>query len=59
LARVNKVLMLVENAPVPKDSRVWPEAIALRDHGFLVSIISPKESPLYREPYICLEGIHI
>lgn len=59
MARVNKVLLLVENAPVPKDSRVWPEAIALSNHGFLVSIISPKESPLYLEPYICLEGIHI
>src|SRR5215470_241188 len=59
MARVSKILMLVENAPVPKDSRVWPEAIALRNHGFQVSIISPKESPQYLESYVCLEGMHI
>ncbi len=59
MARVRKVLMLVENAPVPKDSRVWPEALALREHGFLVSVICPREAPKYQEAYICLEGIHI
>jgi glycosyltransferase involved in cell wall biosynthesis len=51
--------MLVENAPVPKDSRVWPEACALRDDGFQVSVICPRESPLYSEAYICLENIHV
>lgn len=59
MARVNKILMLVENVPAPEDRRVWPEAIALRDHGFQVSIISPKGSTKYREPYICIENIHI
>ena len=59
MAKVNKILMLVENVPAPLDRRVWPEAIALRDHGFQVSIISPKGPTQYREPYICIEGIHI
>ncbi|HYU73684.1 MAG TPA: glycosyltransferase, partial [Ktedonobacteraceae bacterium] len=59
MAKIRKVLMLVQNAPVPKDSRVWPEAIALREHGFLVSVICPKESPKYQESYLYLDGIHI
>jgi glycosyltransferase involved in cell wall biosynthesis len=59
MAKVPKVLMLVENAPVPKDSRVWPEAIALHEHGFLVSVICPKEFPQYQESYIYLQGIHV
>ncbi|SRR5579884_1822770 len=59
MTNVCKILMLVENGAVPKDSRVWPEACALRDMGCQVSVICPRESPRYAEPYICLEGIHI
>jgi hypothetical protein len=51
--------MLVENVPVPPDRRVWPEANTLRDYGFQVSIISPKGASEHREPYICIDGIHI
>ena len=58
-----KVLMLVENVPAPIDTRVWPEAITLRDSGFQVCIISPKqafEQALdYTESYCCIDGIHI
>ncbi|TGV68997.1 glycosyltransferase WbuB, partial [Mesorhizobium sp. M00.F.Ca.ET.149.01.1.1] len=36
-----KVLMIVENLPVPFDRRVWQEARALRDAGAEVSIICP------------------
>ncbi len=59
MAKGNKILMLVENMPAPLDRRVWPEATALRDQGFQVSIISPKGSVQYRESYICIENIHI
>ncbi len=59
MSKTHKVLMLVENCPVPQDRRVWPEAIVLRDHGFQVSIISPKGISDQRESYICIEGIHI
>jgi glycosyltransferase involved in cell wall biosynthesis len=59
MARVYKILMLVENRPVPADPRVWPEAITLRDKGFQVIIISPKGSINHRDSYICMEGIHI
>lgn len=59
MAKVNKVLMLVENLSVPLDSRVWSEAKALRDAGFQVSIISPKGFGRDEESYICLEDIFI
>ncbi len=36
-----KVLIIVENLPVPFDRRVWQEATALRDKGVVVSIICP------------------
>src|SRR5947208_2569821 len=59
MAKVNKILMLVENLPVPSDRRVWSEATALRDQGFQISIICPKGSTQHGEPYICIEDIHI
>lgn len=59
MGKVPKVLMLVENNPVPDDYRVWAEAIALREQGFQVSVISPKGETQYRKSYICLDGIHI
>lgn len=36
-----RVLIIVENLPVPFDRRVWSEATTLRDAGYLVSIICP------------------
>jgi len=49
MATIRKILMLVENLPVPADSRVWAETTTLRDQGFQVSIICPKGSSQYRE----------
>src|SRR5438105_1294655 len=54
-----KVLMLVENLPAPADSRVWPEATTLREHGFQVSIISPKGESGHQESHVCIDDIHI
>lgn len=54
-----KVLMLVENLPVPADPRVWKEAMALRDSGCQVSVICPKGATKQQESYICIDGIHI
>lgn len=59
MAKTRKILMLVENLPVPPDRRVWPEANTLRDHGFQLSIISPKGASEHRESYICIDGVHI
>lgn len=40
--RRNRVLIVVQNLPVPADRRVWREAQALVAAGFQVSVISPK-----------------
>src|SRR5205085_5704676 len=59
MGKTYKILMLVENLPVPADPRVWKEATTLRDAGYQVSIICPKGSTRYREAHTCIEGIHI
>jgi glycosyltransferase involved in cell wall biosynthesis len=59
MERKGKLLMLVENLPVPTDPRVWSEAITLRNHGFKVSIICPKGANQCQESYICIDNIHI
>src|SRR5690348_5790111 len=59
MAKINRVLMLVENLPVPADRRVWNEARTLCDAGYQVSIICPKGSGRYEESYICIDNIAI
>ncbi len=39
--RYRRVLIIVENLPVPFDRRVWQEAVALREAGYQVSVICP------------------
>lgn len=56
--RRRRVLIIVENLPLPFDRRVWQEALALRDDGYEVSIICPKGRG-HLSPYEFLEGIHI
>ena len=41
-ARRRRVLIIVQNLPVPLDRRVWLECKALRDAGIGVSVICPK-----------------
>src|ERR1700677_1560562 len=53
-----RVLIIVENLPVPFDRRVWNEANALRDAGYEVSIICPKGVGA-QESYLELDGIRI
>lgn len=53
------VCIIVENLPVPIDQRVWREAIALRDAGYLVSVICPKGKKSYTASYEFIAGIHI
>ncbi len=38
----NRVLIIVQNLPVPFDRRVWLEATTLQTNGYRVSVISPK-----------------
>jgi glycosyltransferase involved in cell wall biosynthesis len=53
-----KVLIIVENLPVPFDGRVWKEACSLRKAGYEVAVLSPKGKG-YEQGYERLEGIHI
>ena len=43
-----KLLIIVQNLPVPFDRRVWLEAKTLRDHGLKVSVISPKSKEHFK-----------
>jgi hypothetical protein len=36
-----RVLIIVENLPVPFDRRVWQESKTLRDARYIVSVICP------------------
>jgi hypothetical protein len=42
MGRRLRILIIVENLPVPFDRRVWSEATTLRDHGHSVFVICPK-----------------
>ncbi|MBI3475573.1 MAG: glycosyltransferase family 4 protein [Acidobacteria bacterium] len=53
-----KVLIIVENLPVPFDSRVWKEACSLRQSGYEVTVLCPKGKG-YSRGYELLAGIHI
>ena len=53
-----KVLIIVENLPVPFDTRVWQEATTLVENGYGVSVICPKGKG-YDKDYEYLQGVHI
>jgi len=55
---LKRVLILVENLPSPFDRRVWQEACALRDAGYVVSIICPTGRG-YERKFEAIDGIHI
>ena len=55
---LRRVLIVVENLPVPLDRRVWLEATTLVEAGYEVSVICPNSrgwTALYEER----EGVHI
>jgi glycosyltransferase involved in cell wall biosynthesis len=56
--RQRRVLIIVENLPSPFDRRVWQEAGALRDAGYLVSIICPTGKG-FEKRFEEIDGIHI
>jgi glycosyltransferase involved in cell wall biosynthesis len=53
-----RVLIIVENLPLPFDRRVWQESRTLAAAGYLVSIICPK-APGYEKSFEEIDGIHI
>ncbi len=54
----NKVLIIVENAPVPFDTRVWKEALSLSENGYEVTVLSPRDER-YTRGYEVLKGVRI
>ncbi|MEZ5933590.1 MAG: glycosyltransferase family 4 protein [Alphaproteobacteria bacterium] len=53
-----RVLIVVQNLPVPFDRRVWLEATSLQKAGYEVSVICPKAKG-FNAGYEQLEGVHI
>ncbi len=53
-----KILIIVENLPLPFDRRVWHECRTLTAAGALVSVICPTGKG-YEEPYVEIDGVHI
>ncbi len=53
-----KVLIIVENLPVPFDRRVWMESTTLAAAGYTVSIICPIGKG-YEKTFEVIDGIHI
>ena len=53
-----RVLIVVENLPLPFDRRVWHECRTLRSAGAEVAVICPTGKG-YEARYECLEGVHI
>ena len=53
-----RVLIIVQDLPVPYDRRTWLEATTLRRHGYLVSVICPKAEG-FKKSYERLEDVDI
>ena len=57
MAQAKKILILVENLPVPLDRRVWMEATTLVEAGYQVSVICPKGK--YSAFYEVMQNVRI
>lgn len=53
-----KILIIVENLPVPFDRRVWQESLALVSAGAKVSVICPKGKG-YEADHEVIEGVNV
>jgi glycosyltransferase involved in cell wall biosynthesis len=53
-----KILIIVENLPVPFDTRVWKEAASLHANGYEVTVLCPRGKGYTRKHEI-IDGIHI
>ena len=54
----NKILIIVENLPVPFDSRVWKEACSLHQDGYDVTVLCPRGKG-YTRGHEVLDGVRI
>ena len=55
---MRRVLIIVQNLPVPFDRRVWLEATSLQKAGYAVSVICPKAKG-FTADFERLEGVDI
>jgi len=55
---MKRILIIVENLPVPFDRRVWKEACALHNAGYDVAVLSPRGKG-YSKRFEVLDGVHI
>lgn len=53
-----KILIIVENLPVPFDTRVWQESTTLVKNNYIVSVICPKGKG-YDKDFEIIEGVNI
>jgi len=53
-----KILIIVENLPVPFDTRVWKEAASLHANGYEVSVLCPRGKG-YERNHEVIDGVHI
>lgn len=53
-----KVLIIVENLPVPFDTRVWKESLSLQKAGYEVTVLCPRAKK-FTKGYEVLEGVRI
>jgi glycosyltransferase involved in cell wall biosynthesis len=53
-----KVLIIVENLPVPFDTRVWREARSLHENGYEVTVLCPRGKG-YERRHEVIAGVHI
>jgi glycosyltransferase involved in cell wall biosynthesis len=53
-----RILIIVQDLPVPYDRRTWLEATTLSQAGYVVSVICPKAEG-FRQSHECLENIDI
>jgi glycosyltransferase involved in cell wall biosynthesis len=53
-----RILIIVENLPVPFDTRVWKEAVSLTANGYEVSVLCPRGKG-YTQGYEVLQGVRI
>lgn len=58
LRHARRILILVENLPLPLDRRVWLEATTLVQAGYEVSVICPTGRG-WDAPFEVIEGVHI
>ena len=53
-----KILIIVENLPVPFDTRVWKEAASLHANGYEVTVLCPRGKG-FEKNHEVMEGVHI